>query len=58
MINSKNFSDYMMGESVNRSFNQSPTSGVIHRQRDSYGPRLTLLNRSKDESLNHNIKSK
>ncbi len=35
-------------ESVNRSFNQSPTSGVLHRQRNSYGPRLTLDNRSRD----------
>lgn len=53
MKNSNLFSDYMVAESVNRSIrsiNHSPTSGILHRQKSSFGPRLTLLSRSNDPS--------
>ncbi len=55
MQQSHMFSDYMISESVNRSIrsiNHSPTSGIVHKQRASYGPRLTLLNKSTDPSPN------
>ncbi len=45
------FSDYMVSDSVNRSIrsvNHSPTTGVLHKQRNSYGPRLTLLSPPKE----------
>lgn len=53
MKNSNMFSDYMVASSVNRSIrsiNNSPTTGIVHKQRSSYGPRLTLVNRSNENS--------
>lgn len=49
MKHSNIFSDYMISSSVNRSIrsNYSPTSGKVHRQSTSYGPRLTLLTKSR-----------
>ncbi len=43
------FSDYMMGHSVNRSINVSPTTGKIHKHKErlqSFGPTICLMNRS------------
>ncbi len=57
MQQSHMFSDYMVSDSVNRSIrsvNHSPTTGVLHKQRNSYGPRLTLLSPPKDEGKHDN----
>jgi hypothetical protein len=46
-------SEYWVGSSVNRSnrsINQSPTTGVVHKQRSSFGPKITLVNKSHDQS--------